>query len=304
MAIATYIEQHRESGKYITHTDGRGITDWQSREGWCDHQLGRHMIVSHRVNAYTRETFTDTLHMHPYYEMVIYLGGDIRYIVGDRMVTPAPGDILLCRPGVPHTANLLRVSTYDRIVLYFPAVSDLPGWDPDLLPHEGDSFCYTVPRGEDRTRLMSLLTDLESALSHGREDAATRSYSLLLQLLLLLHRQALPADDAERLPEAIRRIKEYIDENYTTLSGVEEIAAHFFYSREYLSRLFRRTLNTTVSDYLLGKKLAHAKRLLEKGGSVTDACFASGFRNMSSFIRNFRDCTGVLPSVYRKHFGG
>ena len=304
MAIKTYIERHLEQGKYTSHADDHGITAWQSRDGWCDHQLGAHMIVSHRVTSYTRETFTDTLHMHPYYELVVYLRGDIRYIVGDRMVTPAPGDILVCRPGTLHTANLLRASTYDRIVLYFPAVSDLPGWDPDLLPHMADSFCYTVPRGEDRARLMNLLAELETALSHDREDTPTLSYSLLLQFLLLLHRQALPADAPERLPEAIRRIKEYIDENYTTLSGVEEIAAHFFYSREYLSRLFRRTLNTTVSDYLLDKKLSYAKRLLEDGKSVTDACFASGFHNMSSFIRNFRDCTGVLPSAYRKRFGG
>jgi AraC-like DNA-binding protein len=303
MAIKTYIERHRESGKYVTRADRHGVTDWQSREGWCDHQLGTHMIVSHRVTAYTRESFTDTLHMHPYYELVVYLGGDIRYIVGDRMVTPAPGDIIVCRPGTLHTANLLRASTYDRVVMYFPAASDLPGWDPELLPHVGDSFCYTVPRGEDRARLMGLLTELESALARDREDSATLSYSLLLQFLILLHRSALPADAAERLPEAIGRIKEYIDENFTALSGVEEIAAHFFYSREYLSRLFRRTLNTTVSDYLLDKKLACAKRILESGGSVTDACFSSGFHNMSSFIRNFRDCMGVLPSVYRRRFG-
>jgi AraC-like DNA-binding protein len=83
---------------------------------------------------------------------------------------------------------------------------------------------------------------------------------------------------------------------------VEEIAAHFFYSREYLSRLFRRTLNTTVSDYLADKKLAHSKVLLEQGATVTEACFSSGFRNMSSFIRNFQEKTGVLPSIYRKRF--
>ena len=300
-AIATYIERHLTGGAYTERCDHTVGAAWKNREGWWDHSLGEHFIFSHRKTAYTRETFTDTLHMHPYYEMVIYLRGDIRYIVGDRMVTPAPGDILLCRPGTLHTANLLRASTYDRVVLYFPATSTLPGWDPALLPAD-DSFCYTVRDGESRARLMAMLGELESTLTRDRADAPTRAYALLLELLLLLHRSILPADAAERLPEAIRRIKEYIDENYTTLSGVEEIAAHFFYSREYLSRLFRRTLNTTVSDYLLDKKLTHAKHLLERGESVTNACFAAGFRNMSSFIRNFRDYAGVLPSVYRKRF--
>ena len=302
MPIATYIEQHRDLGKYIDRAEHRGITAWHNREGWWDHQLDMHMIFSHRTTAYTRETFTDTLHMHPYYELVVYLRGDIRYIVGDRMVTPSPGDILLCRPGTLHTANLLRASVYERVVFYFPTVSALPGWDAALLPADEDIFCFTVREGESRARLLTLLTELESALSHDRADTATQSYSLLLQLLLLLHRDAIPADAAEHLPEAVRRIKDYIDENYTHLDGVEEIAAHFFYSREYLSRLFRRTLNTTVSDYLLDKKLTHSKHLLEKGESVTDACFSSGFHNMSSFIRNFREYAGVLPSAYRRRF--
>lgn len=302
MAIGTYIARHLERGVYTEQSERRIGTAHKNREGWWDHQLGEHFIFSHRETSYTRETFTDTLHMHPYYELVIYLRGDIRYIVGDRMVTPSPGDILLCRPGTLHTANLLRASVYDRVVLYFPAVSTLPGWDCALLPDSEEEFCFTLRESESRSTLLSLLGELEGALQRDRPDTPTVTYALLMQILLLLHHGAVPADAAERLPENVRRIKEYIDENYATLSGVDEIAAHFFYSREYLSRLFRRTLNTTVSDYLLDKKLTYSRRLLERGESITDACFASGFRNMSSFIRNFKDDVGVLPSVYRRRF--
>ena len=81
MAIRTYILQHREQGAY---EDGREVTvgaAWKNREGWWDHQIGEHFIFSHRTTAYTRETFTDTLHMHPYYELVIYLRGDRKSVV-------------------------------------------------------------------------------------------------------------------------------------------------------------------------------------------------------------------------------
>ena len=302
MPIQAYVAQHRERGLYTEEKNCGGIPACRNREGWWDHRLGDHLIFSHRTTAYTRESFNDTLHMHPYYELIIYLRGDIRYIVGDRMVTPAPGDILLCRPNTLHTANLLRASTYDRIVFYFPATSTLPGWDPTLLPVEGNTFCLTLHDTEQRADLLALIGELESALNCDRADTPTRAYSLLLQILLLLHRATGKTEAPEHLPETILQIKDYIDESYTTLGGVEEIAAHFFYSREYLSRLFRRTLNTTVSDYLADKKLAHSKVLLEQGATVTEACFSSGFRNMSSFIRNFQEKTGVLPSVYRKRF--
>ena len=79
MAIATYIERHLTGGAYTERCDHAAGAAWKNREGWWDHPLGEHLIFSHRTTAYTRETFTDTLHMHPYYELVVYLQGDIRF---------------------------------------------------------------------------------------------------------------------------------------------------------------------------------------------------------------------------------
>ena len=79
-----------------------------------------------------------------------------------------------------------------------------------------------------------------------------------------------------------------------------EIADHFFYRREYVSRSFKEFFNSNLSDYVTSLKIRHSQELLRKGVSVTDACFKSGFRNMSTFTSSFRNLVKMTPSAYRK----
>ena len=46
--------------------------------------------------------------------------------------------------------------------------------------------------------------------------------------------------------------------------------------------------------------LCLAKRILEQGASVTEACYESGFNDCSYFIKCFRKSVGFTPYQYRK----
>ena len=107
-------------------------------------------------------------------------------------------------------------------------------------------------------------------------------------------------DSLAALPENILAIKEYIEQNFVEISSVKEVAEHFFYSREYISRLFRQYFNTSVSNYIKARRIAYSQQLLEQGYSICEACYQSGFENMSTFIRSFRNISGITPSEYRK----
>jgi AraC-like DNA-binding protein len=50
--------------------------------------------------------------------------------------------------------------------------------------------------------------------------------------------------------------------------------------------------------YLLRRRLEAAGKLLKDGASVTEACFAVGFNNLSHFTRSFRRHFGVEPSGF------
>ncbi|MBR4888778.1 MAG: AraC family transcriptional regulator, partial [Clostridia bacterium] len=54
------------------------------------------------------------------------------------------------------------------------------------------------------------------------------------------------------------------------------------------------------SEYIAARRIAYSQQLIEQGRSISEACYQSGFENMSTFIRSFRNITGMTPSEYRK----
>ena len=91
-----------------------------------------------------------------------------------------------------------------------------------------------------------------------------------------------------------------MNENFSGISTVEEIAEHSHVSINTLERHFSATIGTTPSDYLRKKRLAHAAKLLSEGLSVTEASEESGFPDYSWFISLFKKHYGITPHKYKK----
>lgn len=307
MGLTEHIERHILDGRYGEKHDGDAARGYVSREGWTDYVFNvgtapaadADVLFSHRRNAYTRETFTEHPHRHDFFEVVVYLAGEIRYVVENRSVMPSwRGSVLICPPGAEHTAVLLRQGIYDRYVFYLsPALAEHAALFSVSL---GETFCYGLSEEETET-LAARLSELEAILQKEPDAAFFRSRALLFSVLSDLSARLSPGTHLpEHLPAPLGEIREYIDRNFASITGVDEVATRFYYSREYLSRLFRKNLNVTVRDYIIGKKLARARELLLDGHSVTDACYRSGFRNMSTFVRDFRAHYHLLPSDLKR----
>jgi len=246
--------------------------------------------------------FPEKLHTHTFYEMDIFLGGQISYIVSDHEVFPQRGGILFVPPGITHTARQLEKSEYNRIVFYFDSKAfDFLG--PGSLPaffYEPDAGYFSV-KDEFQAQFHYLLEQIRYTLEHPCEGVTLLSFTYILQLFLLIARHS--QSDREhfsKLPLKVLQIKTYIDQNYQTITSTAEVASHFFYSREYVSRIFKQYFNTNLSEYITRKKIENAKQALENGQSVTQAFSVSGYRSMSAFIAAFRSITSMSPSDFRR----
>ena len=103
------------------------------------------------------------------------------------------------------------------------------------------------------------------------------------------------------LPPVINDAQRYLDAHFTESISIAEIASRFFYTREHLSRLFRRYLNITITEYLAYRRISYSCQLMKSDATLADICYQSGFNSLSTFIRTFKQVTGVTPSVYRKN---
>ena len=300
--MKNYLRNHIDSYYLPNSSTAPGIKRHENRYGWKDYYIGQHLIFSHRTTVYDREGFPNILHSHRYYEVVIYISGDISYVANEREYLPSRDDIIIFSPGCMHTARMQENCSYDRYVIYF---------DPEILDFLGEG-CLPEIFSQGSANCLSVLPNYRAEFYYIREriidklhaeddDAAIEAFAYILQLFHLIAKHThVNRSRVAEIPQKVLDVKRYVDHNFQSISTTTEIANHFFYSREYVSRIFKQYFNTNLSDYLINQKISYAKQLLSQGNSISFTCNAAGFKSSSAFINAFRQRTQQTPSEYRK----
>lgn len=303
--MKNYLQQHLFSVYLPTENRLPGLVSYENKYGWHDYYIGDKLLFSHRKTVYDFAGFPEKLHAHNFYEVDIYVDGNICYIADKQEFSPVRDNIIVIPPGCQHTARMLDNGAYERYVFYF---------DPELLDFLGAGYfsevfryreasCLSVVHNKRaefyylRERLMDVLH------SEDTEDAAAHALCYAVQLLLLVSNDTkVNHKSIAEIPQKVLDVKHYVDHNFQTINTTAEIATHFFYSREYVSRVFKQHYNINLSEYLVNQKINHARRLLEQGNSVSFACNAAGFKSTSAFINAFRLRTNMTPAEYKRTF--
>ncbi len=95
-------------------------------------------------------------------------------------------------------------------------------------------------------------------------------------------------------------IRHYMDNHYDSDINLDVLSRIRWVSKYHLLRLFKRYYGQTPNEYLRSKRIQKSKECLKKGMSVTETCFAVGFKSLGSFSVLFKNRTGMTPVEYRK----
>ena len=97
-------------------------------------------------------------------------------------------------------------------------------------------------------------------------------------------------------------ILEFIDKNYCDVNfSVQAMADEFGLSMTNLSQYFKNHTGNTVNEYITGLRIKKAQELLvTTNKNLTEITEAVGYINTSSFIRRFKQITGVTPGQFAK----
>jgi AraC family transcriptional regulator len=99
----------------------------------------------------------------------------------------------------------------------------------------------------------------------------------------------------------IRRLIEFIEEHLADDVSLEAIAAEGGISPIYLARAFKAAVGQSPHQYVLGRRIERAKKLLRDSDlPIVEVALAAGFSSQSHLSNWFVRSVGVSPAAYRR----
>ncbi|RPI15856.1 MAG: AraC family transcriptional regulator [Ignavibacteriae bacterium] len=100
--------------------------------------------------------------------------------------------------------------------------------------------------------------------------------------------------------EPVKKVQEYIENNFTEKMAVEQLALMFALSRRNLERRFKKATSNTVTEYIQRVKIEAAKKKLESAReNVNEIMYDVGYSDPKAFRNIFKRVTGLSPLQYR-----
>lgn len=292
-----YIELHKNKGCYFWENQNNGCRTSACNGMWVDNIIDENLIYSHRKNSYTKSNFTEGLHTHEYFELIIYISGNVEYVKDDLLITPTPYSIIWFLPSQMHTARLKSSSEYERHVFYFSKdFFKFNNVNTDILNFTDKQNIFA--ECSDYNIVQTLLNKISYHLNSNTNYGGLLTKAYITELFGIFNADTVGMSEAIFLDDAMMQIKNYIDANYAMIQSTYELSEKFYCSREHLSRTFKKSFNISISDYIAKRRVLESLPLLSKlGGAKTS--YTVGFKSQSSYIRAFVKNMGCLPSEYK-----
>jgi transcriptional regulator GlxA family with amidase domain len=103
--------------------------------------------------------------------------------------------------------------------------------------------------------------------------------------------------------EVVKEIQRRIENDYSSISTIEEIIKKVPASRRNIVRRFKHSTGLPPIEYLQQVRIERAKKLLEQTNlSVADVVVEVGYTDPKSFRKIFNKIVGVTPLEYRAKF--
>ncbi len=247
-------------------------------------------------------------HYHEFHKILILIKGTGRYFVEGKHYALLPYDIILVPSGCVHRPEL-DPGQYERIVIYlspeYLSTSSDDGCRLDKCFQEARSTYEYILRPTEQQRhiTMDIVWQLEAAVTGVEYGDELLSKLLVMQLMIELGRgiydRTQSRSSATVYDEKTVGIIKYINENLTGDITIDDLAERFFVSKFHMMRSFKAQTGYSIHSYISNKRLLMAREQIKSGAAATNACYACGFRDYSTFSRAYKKQWGQAPTGKR-----
>lgn len=247
-------------------------------------------------------------HFHPEYEIVyVETTSGMRHI-GDHISKYEGSDLALIGPNIPHLNFDFGVKTIVETVvvqmkehflgLPFFALPEIAGIN-DLFERAKTGLAFY---GETKRLAGEKLKQLTSLSHFDQLITLLQVFQLLTESKETIELKTRPIAHISVLKEQQRlhKIYHFIETHYHHSINVNEVAKLSHLTTAAFCRYFKKSTHLTFTDFLNQYRINQAKKLLLQKKSVSEACYESGFENLSHFNKTFKKITGENPTTFKK----
>jgi AraC-like DNA-binding protein len=247
-------------------------------------------------------------HFHPEYEIVyVEAASGFRHI-GDHISKYEGSDIALIGPNIPHLNFDYGVkTTVDTIVIQMkenflgqeffslPEITAIK----NLFEQAKNGLAFY---GETKKIAGGKLKQL-TALPHFEQlIALLQIFNLLANSteVEILNARPIASISVLKEQQRLQKLYHFIEANYQNEIDVNDVAKLCNLTTAAFCRYFKKSTHYTFTDFLNQFRINQSKKLLLQDRNITEACYESGFANISYFNKVFKKVTGENPSAFKK----
>jgi len=281
------------------------------------------ITVSEIITIYYFEfnsTHAGPMEQHEMWEFIYLRSGMGYQTIEDKDYLMKEGDYFFISPNVPHRFYSHPESNPHVFVTTFMcnsnAIEAFCGHS-GRLPEHLYSYIANIINETDSTALFfqqyyklppqqDLLPDNANSPGHHQ-----MTHLYLEQFLIQLYRtldvcknaeNALPATSKDKSRnELVNQALAYIRDNSYSPITAASVCAHLGYSNSYLSALFAKYWDCSITEYIHRIKIERAMALIRRGATnFSEIASVLCYSDVHYFSRVFRRITDMSPSEYRK----
>lgn len=252
-------------------------------------------------------------HSHWFYEVYYFHEGKCNYLIGDRIYTLAPGDLILMYGMTLHCARIDPDVPYIRSIVHFdpalvrPYAEAAPHAVNVLEPFEKFKNYRLSLRGEDKEEAERILALMDKHQAVGGQIGEGRRMLAFVDLLHFVYGRCLePLREQREFPsekeKTVQDVIALLETAYTEDLHMDQLQQSMHLSKSYLAKIFKEVTGVTIFEYVYRKRVNEARILflMNPGTTVTEACFRLGFKHLAHFSRLFKQMTGLTPEQFKK----
>jgi AraC-like DNA-binding protein len=241
------------------------------------------------------------LHHHDFYEIYLFLSGNVQYIIDGRKYDLMEGDLVFIQPNQLHQPVFLDNTTpYKRYVLWLKKSYFHEPSAESINNPANDTFLCNMTATETNAiiALLNLLINEQKHDPASYDCESAKICGATIQTLLALFRRLRKKNEKPRafhFNDTLLQVMNYIDSHINEAITLDELSGISYLSKFHLARKFKEEMGISIYQYCIKKRLILARNLMDNGIPITKAYQKCGFNDYSNFYRAYRKEYGIPP---------